>query len=65
MGKFLGAAVPGKKDLYFAVIVVVLTVALAFVSGFFFGSYDQIIKSKSRLEVVTDVNCGKGSLPLL
>ena len=54
-----------KKDLVAAVSVFLLIAILSFGFGYFFGAYDQIEKSKARLEVIPDVNCGSVNRPLL
>jgi hypothetical protein len=53
-----------RRGLLVTIMFFTLLIVLALSAGFFFGSYDQIEKSKSRLEVITDVNCGNRSTPL-
>jgi uncharacterized YccA/Bax inhibitor family protein len=54
-----------KRDLVAAVFGLLLIMMLSLGFGYFFGAYDQIQKSKARLEVIPDVNCGRAKLPLL
>ena len=47
-----------KRDFLAGAVLVLLFFTLALGFGYFFGSYDQLQKSKARLEVIPDVNCG-------
>lgn len=47
-----------NKDLAMGLTLILLFLIISMGFGYFFGSYDQLQKSKARLEVIPDVNCG-------
>jgi len=41
------------------IVTGILSLALAFAFGYFFGRYDQIVRQKSQIQPIPDVNCGR------
>jgi len=47
-----------KKDFVLLVAGIFVFLLLSFGFGYFLGRHEQILKNKSLLQVIPDVNCG-------